>query len=362
MGRDMMRLRRGILLNTPHEESASGAVVSFKTDVSKLKECVVSIEPVQSGSGDPSPDNVRPISGWSAVNVTRTGKNLLAKSFSYRPLPSALSDCFFVKAGSYKFSFDSIAGATAWRIGVSLFDSAGNPLNASSYAPVKYVGYNSTVKMWWQSFDTSAKVYDVTIVKDCYIRIWFGGGNTNDTMTASEAQLELGSTATGYEAFAGNTYTIQLGDTVYGGTLDVLTGVLTVDRVGVDLGTLSYTIQSSASLAHDRFTARLPYKSKRETYWTKGICSCYPVTANVGQNANDNVCGAADQYVYIVDTDYTDKYVFKSAMSGQTFVYDLASPFTVQLTPTQLRALKGQNNLWSDAGDVRIEYWKHSEI
>lgn len=32
----------------------------------------ISIEPVQSGSGDPSPSNVRPISGWSGANVTVT--------------------------------------------------------------------------------------------------------------------------------------------------------------------------------------------------------------------------------------------------------------------------------------------------
>ena len=40
----------------------------------------ISIEPVQSGSGDPSPSNVRPISGWSEANVTRTGKNLYDKT------------------------------------------------------------------------------------------------------------------------------------------------------------------------------------------------------------------------------------------------------------------------------------------
>lgn len=55
MGRDMMRLRRGILLNTPHEEQASGAVASFATDIGKLKECVVEIEPVQDLHGYDSP-------------------------------------------------------------------------------------------------------------------------------------------------------------------------------------------------------------------------------------------------------------------------------------------------------------------
>lgn len=34
-----------------------------------LKGLTVNIEPVQAGSGDPSPDNVRPITGWTGVNV-----------------------------------------------------------------------------------------------------------------------------------------------------------------------------------------------------------------------------------------------------------------------------------------------------
>ena len=33
----------------------------------------VGIEPQQSGSGDPSPDNVRPITGWTGVDVYRSG-------------------------------------------------------------------------------------------------------------------------------------------------------------------------------------------------------------------------------------------------------------------------------------------------
>jgi hypothetical protein len=36
----------------------------------------VGIEATQSGSGDPSPTNIRPISGWSACNVVRNGVNI----------------------------------------------------------------------------------------------------------------------------------------------------------------------------------------------------------------------------------------------------------------------------------------------
>lgn len=42
-----------------------------------LKECVVSWEPVQEGSGTPSPENIRPIKGRDSVMVERCGENLL---------------------------------------------------------------------------------------------------------------------------------------------------------------------------------------------------------------------------------------------------------------------------------------------
>ena len=38
-----------------------------------MKSVVAKINPIQEGSGDPSPDNIRPISGWSGVNVSRSG-------------------------------------------------------------------------------------------------------------------------------------------------------------------------------------------------------------------------------------------------------------------------------------------------
>ena len=40
----------------------------------------VGIEPIQEGSGDPSPENVRPISGHTEANVSVVGKNLFDKN------------------------------------------------------------------------------------------------------------------------------------------------------------------------------------------------------------------------------------------------------------------------------------------
>lgn len=36
--------------------------------------------------------------------------------------------------------------------------------------------------------------------------------------------------------------------------------------------------------------------------------------------------------------------------------YKIAEPFTIQLTPQQLKLLKGTNNIWSDGGNVSVDY------
>ena len=47
---------------------------------------------------------------------------------------------------------------------------------------------------------------------------------------------------------------------------------------------------------------------------------------------------------------------FKSAMSGVQLCYELATPQTYQLTPTEVTTLLGDNTIWADTGDTTAEY------
>ena len=62
---------------SPYPKGASGDIITITDGVENtpLKSAIVNIEPVQSGSDDPSPTNIRPISGWTGCNVTRSGFN-----------------------------------------------------------------------------------------------------------------------------------------------------------------------------------------------------------------------------------------------------------------------------------------------
>ena len=157
----------------------------------------------------------------------------------------------------------------------------------------------------------------------------------------------------------GTTYTTALGRTVYGGTLDVASGELTVDRAMVDLGSLTWIYNTSASTPSFRATlSGLKYVTTSESVFD-AICSIYATTSYnnaISSGVDSTISNRWNQEtVVVVDSRYTDATTFKTAMNGVQLVYELATPQTYQLTPTQVELLTGTNNIWSD-GDITAEY------
>lgn len=84
-------------------EDASGDLVSISdgADGGKVKALTIGIEPVQDGSGDPSPDNVRPITGWTGAGVTRTGVNIFGGTLMRDGIKAALPAATIDEDGKY---------------------------------------------------------------------------------------------------------------------------------------------------------------------------------------------------------------------------------------------------------------------
>ena len=160
------------------------------------------------------------------------------------------------------------------------------------------------------------------------------------------------------DAEDGTTYNIQFKDgdnplTVYGGTLDVVSGVLTVDRAEIDLGSRTYnkaddgyfyTYISDISIIN--FNANAPTAE----------CEIYKLCTSdewYGRMIDCGIFGVESSHViYIADTRFSDGDSLKTALAGKKLVYTLATPQTIQLTPTQVKSLLGTNNIWADTGDV----------
>lgn len=154
-----------------------------------------------------------------------------------------------------------------------------------------------------------------------------------------------------------NVYTIDLDGTRYGGKMDLVSGVMTVDRVGVDLGSLSW----SGSVENKHFYASLnslPYDKSRGN---EIICSCYKNDGGVttapyyGGNGTFRWWASTSTAweIYIDDeTGYASFDAFKTAISGQILCYPLATPLTIQLSPTVVKSLRGMNNVFADTGNI----------
>lgn len=82
----------------PRLDSAYGSIAGLHNcEASSLSSCTVSFSPIQTGSGTPSPSNIRPITGWSGatINVSQT----LTGGTSY-PI-SWQSQCGTIYGGHY---------------------------------------------------------------------------------------------------------------------------------------------------------------------------------------------------------------------------------------------------------------------
>lgn len=184
---------------------------------SPVKELSVAIEPQQSGSGDPSPDNVRPITGWTGCNIRRTGKNLFDKTN-------------ISENNRYIKSDGSLVSNSSWVVSSYIHVKAGETYTLSNYqdsntsAPgVRYYGNDGGI-VGFSYGSTRTKTFTVPN----------GALTMRISVMASlidSCQLELGSTATTHEDYQGTTYPISWQTetgTVYGGTLDAVNGTLTV--------------------------------------------------------------------------------------------------------------------------------------
>ena len=152
--------------------------------------------------------------------------------------------------------------------------------------------------------------------------------------------------------------TLPFGQTVYGGTLDWTTGVLTVGSIFLKLNTTYpiglYQFQDKNGVF---FSAPLLYGSSR----IEGICS-HEICTNQASIPNKSYIwlGVDNQIVYwigVLDAlglSTVDE--FKTWLNTQNvqIVYPMEEPVTIQLTPQEILALSGTNTLYTDTGDTTV--------
>ena len=199
----------------PYENEATGNPVILENICSNCVPNVsISFSPIQTGEGNPSPENIRPISGWDSLQVTRCGKNLIPITAN-KPL---------TENGVTWTVSDGVIHAQGTASPTSRYVAATNiflPKGTYAVNPAENIYYelvtDSTVVVQTKTFFTLESDFIGNL------QLFVLNGTTADTDIYP--QIELGSTSTAYAPYTGTTATLTLPETIYGGMLDVATGV-----------------------------------------------------------------------------------------------------------------------------------------
>lgn len=373
---------------------ATIAEFSDGADNRPLTALSVGIEAIQKGSGDPSPENIRAISGWTGTKIRRTGKNLWGGD-------AVLEDISSADPNAKDHEKDSSVPPRAIRftrpIGVGSYSVFGYYPDRDLYnfkfkEKTSYtfiitfekdsgIGSNLVVRY---TDDTTDAIPSVTAagVKETKIlvtnanktildlRTVYNSGKT--TLYADECGLFEGVvTEEEFEPYRGEEVAVDweaAAGTVYGGTLNVLTGELSVthrkftitnimgflatgsiERAGVALIGGYGSIYANASrnccnmlVVHKGSLARFPdgtYRLENSTNYMQAIV--YFRLPGVEMTVEAYNAKLAE---------------LSEAGTPLEFIVEMATPTVYQLTPAQMTTLLGENRVWADSGDVELGY------
>ena len=192
----------------------------------------------------------------------------------------------------------------------------------------------------------------------------------------SDVQLFIGEpTSEDYVEFTGfDKYTFDWSSTagtIFGGSLDVTKGLLTVTHGYTTVGTGEGQYQLGSQIT--AYTTKYAYavvglgnlvKPIPSNQVSECVCSVLAPVSRNNASADGGICQyhASDgNYVRLVfprEAAYATKEDVYTTFTDNPIQigYPLKNPVTYQLTPQQVTMLRGFNNLFSSAGDVTVVY------
>lgn len=313
--------------------------------------------------------NIRPISGWDAVSMTAAGLNL-APTFKDFP-----------KIGMTFKETDGKITISGTATGTGRLDSARIILPPGTYTltPNYSALINASIYMrtpggiQFGTISMAANLdrkstFTVTEPTEATVSMFINSGATADNFTL-EAILVAGSDRADFKTYNGEKYTVQIGQTVYGGRMDWLTGKLVAELAMKTLdGTEDYT-QGSGGVLTKITDAADPVPGGVDAW-----CSHYKRTTSTNQAgiadmefamSHKSVSGTPRLYirdsVNCPDVSTGQAYIAAQYAAGTPvqIVYKLATPIEIQLTPTIISAVEPEqtNTLYGD-GSIDVEYVK----
>ena len=334
---DIEGMINNALLEVMPVDTASGPIASFNTELDAPL-VNVSCNVVATG-GNGTPDNPNPINGYSSANIARCGVNLMEEVFEngfIQPNGTEISSVGSLRSKNYN----------PCKAGVSIYMYSPNSDNNS------LIAFYDNNKTYFDYFRLSPNGRLITIPNGAsYFRIalfQYNGGVYDNAVS-----INYPSTDTTYHPYTGNTYTIAFGQMVYGGVLDVTRGKLHVTHG-------KYTLTDDSNLSrnsdHSFYFGATPAPKATGTAYYTGVMSDKFMP---GETANQDVIFIHPNGLVRFNTAnaYQSASDCFTAIGEITVVYPLATPFDIDLTPVQIRALVGENNVYSDTnGNTAVQF------
>lgn len=400
----MGNVRRRLIAAQPHLVTASGETLGVAVAEPKINRLAVTFAPVQTGIGTPSPSNVRPIYGWSEIPVGMTpgyGDVLAA-------VPEGKYGTIDLATGIMTVTWVTVdLGSLTWELRNN--SSSRQAWKTASVLPIKPVSYGSEPL---NGISTQFATKSLTDSWGQYIISYHGNSSESERKTivvtfpssaystADQAKAALSGIPLAYELATPETVqlsgitprpgtvtvmpfqqgggtpsptnvrpiipvvngpSISLGGTYYGGTVDLVSGAMTVTHAMETVSNRPWTYDSSFT----RFVASLPnYISNSGARTTELLSDKFQAIydgRSIGSVPDYSIySGSAHEYVYVkVPSSISTTAAFKEAFGDSQIVYPLETPQTVQLSPQTIAALRGQQTVTSPAGAVEISYWTH---
>lgn len=321
-------------------------------------------EPTQEGTGDPSPENVRPIKGRDSVTVERCGENLV--KYPYSSSSASRNGLVFTSQQDGSIVVNGTATVDTWfsfrwdiekRLPINTpMTLSGCPAGGSSGS--YYIGLYLGGK-WFADMgngNTDVKFTTREIASRVEVSIIKGTVCNNLTFYP---KIEVGTTITPYSKYTGQTATLTIPSTIYGGTVDAVTGeglgtwkLLTLDGTepwnAVGSGDTLYFQSTSISIG-TRVLSRGDY------------CTTFPIASVSSSNTVQGVSWWKTS-LYLRWSTFADVAALKSYLAAQyaagtpvQVCYKLATPTPFIATGAQpIPALPGVNTLMTDANSVTV--------
>lgn len=330
---------------------ATGNPVRFITTLERpLLECKAHFEPVQSGSGDPSPSNVRQVSGWTGLTLNHDGgRNLYDKN--------ADTDGYYIQSdGTLEAS--PMAGTLNkyyWRVSDYL------PVTPNGSITYHGITARGTAPHWaWYDVDkTLLSTFHISTLGTetlsvpalaRYLRMSVYG--YGDDHKYCQVYNDIETIPVTWNTEAG---------TIYGGYVDFIAGeVVATYGIIPDLGELTwYWIGEGYRFRSDDIPNMKPTSRQTKLYCSalKPICNGEAFDANwdlvIYSIASTYSTGRFYIHYHAYNNDVTG---FTNAISGYSCVFELETPVHYQLTGWNVKALCGINNFWSNAGKIGLQY------